>query len=153
MQFLESKIPPPIVAALCALAMWWLAAPLPHAPLGRTVRIAVAVALALLGVGFALAGIKAFRRAQTTVNPMKPDMASVLVTSGVYRITRNPMYVGLALALTGWAVYLVSLPALAVVIVFIIYIDRLQIAPEERALSKLFGAAFDAYRSAVRRWL
>ena len=109
----------------------------------------------LIGAGllFVLAGGISFRRARTTVNPLKPEAASALVTSGIYRYTRNPMYVGFALWLLAWGLYLASPLVLLGVLGFVLYMNRLQIAPEERALGRLFGADFAAYRQRVRRWL
>ena len=113
----------------------------------------MAVSIALAGAGVAMAGALAFRRARTTVSPLKPQTTSSLVTSGVYRFTRNPMHVGLALVLLAWAVFVSSPWAFLGPMRFILYITRFQIVPEERALSGLFGAAYSAYRARVRRWL
>jgi protein-S-isoprenylcysteine O-methyltransferase Ste14 len=152
MASLELKVPPPVVALLVALAMWGLArlAPLAGGPSSRAV---VALALAALGVAFSVSGAIAFRRAKTTKNPMKPQAASSLVVSGVYKLTRNPMYLGLSLVLLGWAVFLWSAWALLGPVVFITYISRFQIAPEERILTTLFGSEYSAYKAKVRRWL
>jgi protein-S-isoprenylcysteine O-methyltransferase Ste14 len=152
MASLELKVPPPVVALLVALAMWGLArlAPLAGEPSSRAV---VALALAALGVAFSVSGAIAFRRAKTTKNPMKPQAASSLVVSGVYKLTRNPMYLGLSLVLLGWAVSLWSAWALLGPVVFITYISRFQIAPEERILTTLFGSEYSAYKARVRRWL
>jgi protein-S-isoprenylcysteine O-methyltransferase Ste14 len=152
MASLELKVPPPVVALLVALAMWGLArlAPLAGEPSSRAV---VALALAALGVAFSVSGAVAFRRAKTTKNPMKPQAASSLVVSGVYKLTRNPMYLGLSLVLLGWAVFLWSVWALLGLVVFITYISRFQIAPEERILTTLFGSEYSAYKARVRRWL
>ena len=94
-----------------------------------------------------------FRRARTTVNPLKPESASALVISGIYRHTRNPMYLGFAIILLGWCVLLGSAWAVLGVAGFVLYIGRFQIRPEERALRELFGAEFDAFCSRVRRWV
>jgi protein-S-isoprenylcysteine O-methyltransferase Ste14 len=107
----------------------------------------------MLGVGLSVAGVRSFRRAQTTLNPTKPQEASSLVTTGIYRVTRNPMYLGLSLVLLAWTVFLSSAWALLGVAAFVLYINRLQIAPEERALSQLFGSEYTAYQAKVRRWL
>jgi protein-S-isoprenylcysteine O-methyltransferase Ste14 len=117
------------------------------------VRTCVASALALIGIAIALAGVIAFHRARTTVNPLKPDATSALVTGGVYRFTRNPMYVGLLLVLAAWMIFLSSPWSVAGLPVFVFYLDRFQIAPEERVLAAKFGAAFADYRTRVRRWL
>jgi protein-S-isoprenylcysteine O-methyltransferase Ste14 len=95
----------------------------------------------------------AFRRAQTTITPLKPETASSLVSTGIYGFTRNPMYLGLLTVLIGWAVYLAAPFALFGPLFFWLYIGRFQIVPEERALSALFGDRFTQYTAKVRRWL
>ncbi len=87
------------------------------------------------------------------MNPIKPGAASSLVSSGVYRFTRNPMYLGLSVTLLGWAMFLSNPLALLAVPLFVLYINRFQIDPEERVLSSLFGAEYAAYKEKVRRWL
>ncbi|MDB5999990.1 MAG: protein-S-isoprenylcysteine methyltransferase [Rhizobacter sp.] len=153
MNSLELKVPPPVVAAVIALAMWLVSSMTPPFDAPHWLRILLAVAIALIGGAFSIAGARAFRKARTTVNPMKPDAATSLVSSGVYRITRNPMYVGLLILLVGWSVFLSSVWALIGPLAFFVYIDRLQIVPEERALARLFGDEYAAYKTRVRRWL
>jgi len=153
MQALELKIPPPVVTALAAAAMWGIAVLAPLVDLPAALRVPAAIVLALAGAAFDLSGVVAFRRSQTTVNPMKPDKAAALVCSGVYRLTRNPMYVGLVFVLVAWAVYLSCAWALLGPVAFVLYINRFQIQPEERALSALFGSRYEDYKSGVRRWL
>lgn len=153
MQALELKVPPPVVALAIAGAMWGVSRIAPLVELPSVVRVAAASVLGLIGVGFAVAGILAFRRARTTVNPMKPEAASSVVRSGVYRVTRNPMYLGLLLVLVAWSVFLSSVWALVGPAAFVLYMNRLQIGPEERVLSAMFGKDYSDYRSKVRRWL
>jgi len=117
------------------------------------VRVGVALALLVIGQSISISGMMSFRRAKTTMNPIKPGAASSLVSSGVYRFTRNPMYLGLSVTLLGWAVFLSNWLALLAVPVFVLYINRFQIDPEERVLSSLFGAEYAAYKEKVRRWL
>lgn len=150
---LESRIPPPVVAMSCAGAMWLVAGRCPQVAIGQSARVGIAGVLALAGVVIATSAIAAFRRARTTVNPMKPDAATALVTTGIYQHTRNPMYVGLCLLLSGWAAFLRSPVALIGVAAFGLYIDRFQIVPEERALARLFGDTYTDYTARVRRWL
>lgn len=150
---LEHRIPPPALGALIGLLMWLVARLGPTLDLAPAVRLGAALAAVLLGAAFAGAGAWSFRRARTTVNPLQPDSASALVTSGVYRYTRNPMYVGFACLLLGWALYLAAPWALLGPLAFVLFMNRFQIAPEERALARLFGAGFEAYRARVRRWL
>lgn len=152
MSGLETKIPPPIVAVIFGLGMWALATIFPVVDLS-SVRIAAAAVVAIAAAIFALSGIVSFRRAKTTINPVNPENASSLVSSGIYGVSRNPMYVGLALLLVAWAVYLSSLWSLVGVVGFILYVNRFQITPEERTLTTLFGEQFLSYQATVRRWL
>jgi protein-S-isoprenylcysteine O-methyltransferase Ste14 len=113
----------------------------------------VALVLGAIGVAVAIGGVISFRRAETTVNPLKPETSAALVSTGVYSFTRNPMYLGMVLVLFAWAVYLSSIWSLLGPVLFTLYITRFQIIPEERALDRLFGAPFAAYKKRVRRWL
>ncbi len=153
MQTLELKIPPPAVALLVAALMWGISLLAPLLEMPTFMRVATAVGITLAGAGISLAGIIAFRRARTTVNPMKPQTTSALVCSGIYQATRNPMYVGLLFVLVAWAVFLSSAWALLGPVAFVLYINRFQIAPEERVLLTMFSADYAAYKSRVRRWL
>ena len=153
MQTLELKIPPPAFAVLIAGAMWGISLVAPLLDVPAFIRVATAATFALAGGGFSLAGVISFRRAKTTANPMKPETTSALVCSGVYRLTRNPMYLGALFILVAWAVFLSSAWALVGPLAFVLYMNRFQIAPEERALSAMFDTGYSAYRSRVRRWL
>jgi protein-S-isoprenylcysteine O-methyltransferase Ste14 len=152
MKSLELKVPPPAIAVLVAAAMWALCRLTPSLQIPTAIRLLLALAVALVGIGFAAAGVISFRRAKTTVNPTKPQLTSSLVSSGIYTVTRNPMYVGLLLVLIALAIFLSSWALLGPAAYFL-YIGRFQIAPEERALTALFGAEYTAYLSKVRRWL
>jgi protein-S-isoprenylcysteine O-methyltransferase Ste14 len=152
MHALELKIPPPAVAALTAGAMWGISLVGPSLEVPASVRGAAAAAIALAGGGFGLAGIISFRRAGTTVNPMKPETTSSFVCSGIYRVTRNPVYLGLLFVLVAWAVFLPAAWALLGPPAFVLYMNRFQIVPEERVLSSMFGTSYAAYKSTVRRW-
>jgi protein-S-isoprenylcysteine O-methyltransferase Ste14 len=152
MNALELKIPPPLIALFLAILMWLTPALAgPAIPLG--LRRGVALALLCFGLSIAVSGIVAFRRARTTVNPIKASSASALVSNGVYRFTRNPMYLGLLLELIAWAMFLSNPLALLLLPVYVLYIYRFQIIPEERVLTSLFGAEYTAYKESVRRWL
>lgn len=153
MRFLELKIPPPIVALLIAALMWASTSFTPPLGVPELVRVIAAITIALIGGCFDFAGLIAFRRAKTTINPMNPKGASALVTSGIYQVSRNPMYVGLLFLLIAWAVSLSSALALLEPLAFVFYISKFQIKPEESVLSALFGEEYTAYKSKVRRWL
>lgn len=150
---LELKIPPPVVAVIFGVFMWVVSKGMGGWEISLPIRSVVALLLVAIGVAFSAAGIVQFRQCKTTVNPIKPETASALVSSGVFNVTRNPMYVGLALVLVAWAVFLASPWTLMGPLAFGLYIDRFQIAPEERALSKLFGAEYSTYKARIRRWL
>jgi protein-S-isoprenylcysteine O-methyltransferase Ste14 len=153
MTTLDLKIPPPAVALLAGLAMWATSQAGPSLALPLTVRVAAFSVIALIGGVIAFLGRAELKRANTTANPFKPEDSSALVTTGIYRYTRNPMYVGLVFVLLGWAAFLASAWALAGTVLFPLYINHFQIGPEEQVLSSRFGAPFDEYRSRVRRWL
>ncbi len=133
--------------------MWGLAFYTPALALPTTTRVGLAAAVALIGGAFSLAGLLAFRKAKTTVNPMNPGAASSLVSTGVYRFTRNPMYVGLLFVLLGLAILLSAPFSLLGPLFFVVYIGRFQIKPEEQVLAGMFGSEFAAYQARVRRWL
>jgi len=148
---LELKIPPPLIMLIFAMAMYVLDMLLPNSQ--ASFHIAFAIALLIFGVSFALSGIYSFRKVKTTAHPSKPERASSLVTSGVYKITRNPMYLGLFCVLIAWAIILGNIYMFIVPFIFAFYINRFQIIPEERALAGIFGDAFSAYKQKVRRWI
>ena len=153
MASLELKLPPPLVMLGVALLMWLASLAVPGLAWFMATRTVCALVLAALGLGIAVAGVVSFTRAHTTVNPLKPSTASSLVVTGLYRLTRNPMYLGDLVILIGWAVYLSNAVSFLLVPVFVLYINRFQIGPEEKALSSLFGAGYAVYQSRVRRWL
>jgi len=112
------------------------------------------LAIVLVAVGFATGslGVMTFLKAKTTVDPTRPR-ASSLVTWGVYAISRNPMYVGGLVMLLGWAFFLSNVLAVVFLPLYVVYINHFQIAPEERALTALFGETYVAYQARARRWL
>jgi len=150
---LDLRVPPPLAMLLAAVLMWLAALALPALDFPLEARGLIAAAVALAGVLIAAVAFFQFRRVGTTVNPMKPGDSAVLVTHGIYRFSRNPMYVGDALMLIGWALWLANAAALAAVALFVVYLNRYQIAPEERALGTRYGAAYTEYCRVVRRWL
>lgn len=153
MNVLENKIPPPLVGLFIALGMWGISTITPVILLTSTIKISLVVAFMAIGAFFDLAGVISFRMAKTTVNPLKPNTASSLVTSGIYQVTRNPMYVGFVAFLLAWASFLGSVWGLILIPLYILYIQRFQIVPEERALTALFKEEFIQYKAKVRPWL
>ena len=150
---LELKIPPVLLTLIFGALMWLVSLIVPGSTLPATLRIACLLAFAAAGAFVGLYAVISFRKAQTTVNPLKPHACSSLVDSGVFRFTRNPMYLALVLALVGWALFLGNIYSLALTALFVAYMNRFQIQPEERALETLFGQAYIDYRHRVRRWI
>jgi protein-S-isoprenylcysteine O-methyltransferase Ste14 len=153
MTALELKVPPMGLALIVALAMWVAAMLSPSFVISLPWRHVLGTAISGIGILFILAAGATFHMAKTSVNPTKPDATSSLVVSGVYRSSRNPMYVGALFALGGWAVFLSHPLAALFLPAFVAYMNRFQIAPEERVLSGKFGAEYETYRKAVPRWL
>jgi protein-S-isoprenylcysteine O-methyltransferase Ste14 len=142
-----------VVALVVAALMWLASAGPPRLAVPVPLRVWVAAVLAAGGAGLIVAARVMFRRAHTTWNPTAPGRTHHLVTAGVYRLTRNPMYLGMLLLLLGWGVVLSSPFSLVLSAVFVLYLNRLQIGPEERMLSALFGGDYVDYVRRVRRWL
>jgi protein-S-isoprenylcysteine O-methyltransferase Ste14 len=150
---LDLKIPPLVFGLMTAALMWLAAWAMPAYAFAIPAREPISRTVAIAGFVIAAWGVVAFRRAGTMVNPMKPESASSLVVSGIYSLTRNPMYLGLLLTLLAWAISLSHPLAFLVLPLFVLYMNRFQIEPEERALASRFGRSFTAYTSRVRRWL
>ena len=153
MNKLELKVPPPAAALIVAGAMWLVAYGLDSLSFALLERRAVSIVLAASGIAVSVSGTWSFWRARTTVNPTRPEAASSIVATGIYRFTRNPMYLGLFLVLAGWAAHLANAAAMAGPLLFALYVTRFQILPEERALTTKFGPEFDAYKRRTRRWI
>ncbi|WP_182406319.1 isoprenylcysteine carboxylmethyltransferase family protein [Psychrobacter sp. GP33] len=153
MNALELKIPPPLQVIITATAMYGVSKTLPMLKFSVTGSKWLSVGLGITGLSVAAMGVTQFKKAQTTVNPKTLENATHLVTSGIYQYTRNPMYVGLVLILLAWALYLSHLLTLVLLAVFISYITRFQILPEERVMKQKFGDKYRAYLARVRRWV
>lgn len=156
LSWLELKLPPAVVWGLCALLMYLTAQSVPKLAIERAplpLQLVLAAVLALVGIGIMGAGVFALYQARTTPNPLAPHTTRWLVTTGVYRYSRNPIYLGMLCCLLAWAVWLAHLLALVYVWLFAVYLTRFQIKPEERALRQKFGEAYEAYARSVRRWI
>ncbi len=150
---MELRIPPLVLAVVMGVLMWLLAKYLPVIEVDGVFAGIVCVCFAIGGVSCIVGGVMQFRALRTTVNPTRPDQAATLVTGGIYAHTCNPMYVGMTLLLLGWSVWLGSVHALGLPVAFVLYLNRFQIVPDEKALHARFGTEFLAYRRRVRRWL
>ncbi len=148
-------MPPAVVLLVAGALAWGLDVVGPGwSPVGAGVGRALGLGVAVVGTGVAGAGAGAFRRAGTTVDPVRIDAVATVVTGGIYRLTRNPMYLGMALVLAGWCVALGTVLGLVVSVPLLVaYLTRFQIVPEERMLEERFGPVYLAFRDRVRRWL
>lgn len=143
---------PPLLQLASGVAL--AAALAAYVPLGELKTPAwVVIATALAGGLFLLPAVSSFARHQTTVNPQAPSQTTTLVTTGVYGVTRNPMYVGMLLILITFVLWLGAPSALVIVVTFFLSIDRFQIRAEEHVLGKKFGNNYQEYRGRVSRWL
>ena len=152
-RLLRLRLPPLAVTALAGGLGWLTAHIVPGLNFEFSTRTGLAATFGVLGITCSALGVAAFRRARTTVNPLVPDAATVLVVSGIYRVSRNPMYLGFLLLLWAEIVWLANPVALLVAPAFVLYLNRFQIGPEESALRSRFGAEFQSYSHRVRRWI
>jgi protein-S-isoprenylcysteine O-methyltransferase Ste14 len=150
---LETKLPAPVVAILAGACMKAYALGFGVAIDPTPLRMYVGLAFAQASGLIALAALLALWRARTTINPLDPSRASRLVTGGVFRFSRNPFYVSLLILLVAYAVRLDSLAVWLAPALFVAYVTRFQIRPEERALQAKFGEEYRRYQMRTRRWL
>jgi len=147
------RIPPVIQFLISGLLMWGITMLLPALDLSLRLFEYAGSVLIAAGVMLLIVALIAFARARTTVNPVEPEQAKTLVTTGLYRISRNPMYLAMALILLGSALRLSNIGAFITPALFVWSTTMFQIKPEERALQSIFGEDFTAYRQQTRRWL
>ena len=149
---LEARIPGPFVAIVIAGGMLLLS-PTASLPISDSPREIISTAIAVASGVIAVAAFFSFWRARTTFNPVHPERASTLLTRGAFGFTRNPLYLSLALLLLAYAVKLGSVVAFGGPPLFLAYITRFQVVPEERAMLANFGSAWTEYTQTVRRWI
>lgn len=153
MSSLELKVPPDAVWVAVAGMMWLTSRVSAGFGAPELLRRALALILIALGTGLIVAARVALDRAGTTWHPTEPGRTTALVTSGVYRFSRNPTYLGMEIVLLSWAVVLASPAAALVSVLFVAYISRFQIRPEERTLATSLGQDYRDYLQRVRRWV
>lgn len=145
---MKTKIPPPVICLIAMLLMYCLP-PLIRLPQAHWL---IAILVGLSGI-IGVASVLSFKLANTSITPLHPEQTSHIVTTGIYRFSRNPMYLSILIFLTAWAVYLENATALIVLPLFVFCLNYLQIIPEEQALERKFGDEYLAYKKAVRRWV
>ena len=148
---METKIPPPIVTLVFGLSIYF------SRGIFQVVEIKYSfyfgILLLLLGFVILISAVRLFRKDKTTVNPLSPEQATKLVTDGIFKYSRNPMYLGMALLLGSIAVFFNLIGGIILIVLFCAYITKFQIFPEERAMRDLFSDDFDKYTKATRRWI
>ena len=145
------KVPPPVWGVVFLGIAWLIGLALPPAPAALT-QIPLGIGLVIIGVAIGLPAALAFRRAGTEIQPMSPSNR-VLVVTGPFRFTRNPMYLGLLVLLIGIAFLIGSWPMLLAPLAFFILVNAVSIPFEEEKMARQFGDAYAAYKARVRRWL
>jgi protein-S-isoprenylcysteine O-methyltransferase Ste14 len=152
MAFLELKIPP-VLILIIFISLAFLLRYLTLGPALPLWAVEASPVVIIAGVLATLSGLWQFKRAQTTIDPTHPDKASNLVTGGIYQYTRNPMYLGMALVLSGAVLNTGFIVSLILLPLFIWYMTRFQIKPEDRAIEGIFAEEYVDYKRQVRRWL
>ena len=147
---MQTKIPPPIVT-LIFVGILYLSNSL-ITPFELAYQSIIGIFLILSGLGILIASVRVFRKVGTTVNPVDPDQASMLVVEGPFTFSRNPMYLGMSEMLIGFGFIFGAWLTLPIVALFMIYITIFQILPEEAVMKEKF-ADYDEYCSKVRRWI
>lgn len=150
---MKLRVPPVVQVLLSGALGWGVSALFPTPQFGGPWRLFVAAFFSGIGAILLTLAVSAFVRAKTTVNPLEPGSAEKLVTSGLFRFSRNPMYLGMLLVLTGWVILLGAWSAMLAPALFIWIMTVLQIKPEERSLQLKFGDHFSEYRTRTRRWI
>jgi len=150
---MKTTIPPPILGMIIGVGMWFVDDLLPNYSIQFIGQGYLAILLGLIGLSIDIISVLAFFKAKTTINPLSPEKTNTLVINGLYRISRNPMYLGMLLMLIAWCLWLGNPVNLLLVGLFVIVINTLQIIPEESVLQKHFGQQYIDYKNRVRRWL
>jgi protein-S-isoprenylcysteine O-methyltransferase Ste14 len=148
---MEAKIPPPVVTLVFGLSIYF------SREIFQAVEIKyssyIGILLLVLGLAILISAVRLFRKDKTTVNPLSPEQATKLVTDGIFKYSRNPMYLGMVFILSSMAVFFNLIGGIILIALFCIYITKFQIIPEERAMSNLFSQDFNKYKQATRRWI
>ncbi len=153
MHRLALVIPPALVLLIFIAIMWIIASHITYFTLVSGLHPALPLILTMTGIIFILLSSIPFLRNKTTLNPMKPELTSVLIKTGLYQYSRNPIYLGFVIILLGWGFYLRNILAMLLIAGFVFYMNRFQIEPEEKSLRKAFGIQFEEYERKVPRWL
>ena len=148
---MKTKIPPPILALVMIVLIYLSSFFIESTTFNYQGSLSVLVLI--LGLACAIPSFRLFARYKTTISPLKPSDATALVTEGMYRYSRNPMYLGLLLLTIASTIWFGTWFGIIINILFIFLINFLQIIPEEEALLEIFGEEYEEYKKNVRRWI
>ena len=148
---METKIPPPLVTLVFGMSIYFSREMFPAIEIQYSLYLGIF--LLLSGFFILVSAVRLFRKDETTVNPLSPEQATKLVTDGIFKYSRNPMYLGMAIVLSSIAVFFNLLGGIILIALFCAYITKFQIIPEERAMRDLFSDDFDKYIKETRRWV
>ena len=148
---MNNKIPPPIITLICGMGIYFSR---PLFPKYNYISIdIIATSFLLLGIIILITAVLSFKRQSTTVSPLQPEKASYLVVSGIFKYSRNPMYLGMLLILISMTIKFNFVGGILIIFAFITFITKFQIIPEETALERLFGKEFTRYKKKTKRWV
>ena len=149
-KYLKTKIPPPIVTLLCIGIIYLFENKIEYS---QPDFKAIGIIFLILGFIIIFLAVLKFIKIKTTVDPTRPHKTSNLVISGIYKITRNPMYLGMLFLIIAYTIYTNNVVGSIIIPIFIFYINKFQIEPEEIEMRKKFGESFENYCKKVNRWL
>jgi len=148
---MNNKIPPPIVTFICGMAIFFSRSFFNQ--FFNYNNNIISLFLLVFGLSIFILAIKAFSRQKTTVNPLEPRQASSLVISGIFKFSRNPMYLGMLIILLSISFKFNLIGGIVISLFFYLFITKFQIIPEEEAMNELFGDEFIEYSNKTKRWI
>ena len=148
---IKTKFPPPLVALAFGFLINYTKNIFPKIEIKN--EIIFGSFMIISGLIIILSAITLFKKYQTNITPLNPSNATKLITDGIYKFSRNPMYLGLLLVLLGISTILNPIGGLFLIPLFILYLNFFQIIPEENAMVDLFKDEFLEYKKNVRRWI
>ena len=148
---MNNKIPPPIITLICGLSIYF-SRPLFSEKIYIYSNI-ISILFFFFGSAFLVFALSSFKKQKTTISPLQPEKASALVISNVYKYSRNPMYLGMLFILISLAISYNIIGGIIAISIFIFFITKFQIKPEEVQMEKLFGEKYAQYKKRTRMWI
>jgi len=148
---MNNKIPPPIVTLFFGLCIYLSKSFFPE--FSFSILSSLSIISFIVGISVLVTAIISFKNHETTINPISIEKASSLVVTGVFKYSRNPMYLGMFLILLSISFKFNLIGGIVLTMLFAGYITKFQIIPEEIVMNKLFGDEFEKYKNKTRRWI